>query len=497
MPLPRLSRAPQTASAPPEVLFSDDGLPSTPDGLGAPPRGHRRRWLALAMLLLAGAAVTAVVTLRAGSHGRTSNGTGVPVGDTSSTVERRSLVEHAQLNGTLTYSGSSDIYDRLAGTFTWLPAAGAVIHRGQQLFRINNSAVVLMYGSLPAYRTLKEGVGDGPDVAELNENLVALGYDPYGAIGTREDFGAATTAAVKRWQAAEGLPRTGQVELGRVIFESGPRRVTTVHVALGEDPPPAASEEAAAKQGEEAKQREEHEKAVARRKREKEQKAASKRKREAEARGHHKKPAGQSASHNKESPAAAKEKEAASGSKEKEGGSKEKEGSGSPSAAQPKLALSTTGRQQIVQLQVKANQQQLAHVGERTNVTLPNGGTVPAHITSVGTVATEASEGEHGSGGGSGNGENATVAVTMALDRPVAHLDKAPVSVELVKNVRHNVLAVPATALVALSGGGYAVQTLQGIRRVQVPVTTGMFAGGYVEVEGPALREGITVLEPQ
>jgi peptidoglycan hydrolase-like protein with peptidoglycan-binding domain len=486
------------------VLFSGDGLPSTPDGLGAPPRGHRRRWLALAMLVLAGAAVTAVVTLGAGSHGRTNNGTGVPVGDTSSTVERRSLVEHAQLNGTLTYSGSSDIYDRLAGTFTWLPAAGAVIHRGQQLFRINNAAVVLMYGSLPAYRALKEGVSDGPDVAELNENLIALGYDPYGAIGTREDFGAATTAAVKRWQAVEGLPQTGEVELGRVIFESGPRRVTTVHVTLGEDPPPAGSEEAAAKQREEAKQKEEQEKAAAKRKQEEEQKAASKRKREAEARGHHKKPASESAGHNKESAAAAKEKEAASGDKEKEGTGKEKEGtgkekegSGSPTAAQPKLALSTTGRQQIVQLQVKANQQQLAHVGERTNVTLPNGGTVPAHITGVGTVATEASEGEHGSGGGSGNGENATVAVTMALDRPVAHLDKAPVSVELVKNVRHNVLAVPATALVALSGGGYAVQTLQGISRVQVPVTTGMFAGGYVEVEGAALREGMTVLEPQ
>jgi peptidoglycan hydrolase-like protein with peptidoglycan-binding domain len=366
---------------------------------------------------------------------------------------------------------------------------------------------VLMYGSLPAYRALKEGVSDGPDVAELNENLIALGYDPYGAIGTREDFGAATTAAVKRWQHAAGLSENGQVELGRVIFAAGERRVTSLHVTLGEDPP-AASEEAAAKQklqeeAAAAKRREEE--AAAKRTQEaatdkRREEAAAKRKAEAEAHRHHKNP--RSSNHSKEN---SNKHNEGSGNKKEDGGSKEKEGSGankekegssSPTAAQPKLALSTTGRQQIVQLQVKANQQQLAHVGERTNVTLPDGTTVPGHISGVGTVATESSENEHGGGGG-GNGENATVAVTLALDRHVSHLDKAPVSVELVKSVRRDVLAVPATALVAVSGGGYAVQVLEGNRRALLPVTTGMFAGGYVEVEGAGLHEGLTVLVPQ
>ncbi len=96
-----------------------------------------------------------------------------------------------------------------------------------------------MYGSVPAYRTLKQGVSDGPDVVELNENLIDLGYDPYGAITDEESFDEATAAAVKRWQKAEGLPETGEVELGRVVFAPGARRVTDVKVTLGQDPPGA------------------------------------------------------------------------------------------------------------------------------------------------------------------------------------------------------------------------------------------------------------------
>jgi len=167
--------------------------------------------------------------------------------------------------------------------------------------------------------------------------------------------------------------------------------------------------------------------------------------------------------------------------------------------------LSTTSTSQIVQLQVKATQQQLARVGEKVSVTLPDGRTVDGHITNVGSVASESSgEGEKGAskGGGngengSGNGENATISVTLALERPVAHLDKAPVSVQLVKAVSRDVLAVPATALVATAGGGYAIQALENGRRVELPVTPGMFANGYVAIEGAGVSEGLTVLEPR
>ena len=150
-----------------------------------------------------------------------------------------------------------------------------------------------------------------------------------------------------------------------------------------------------------------------------------------------------------------------------------------------------------MQLKLKAEQQQLAHLGEQAPVLLPGGETVQGRIVEVGTVATEAKSSESEKGGGeSGSGaESATIPVTLALAHRVAHLDEAPVSVELVKSVRHSVLAVPATALVATAGGGYAIQVLEGNRRVELPVTPGMFANGYVQVEGSGLHEGQTVIE--
>jgi peptidoglycan hydrolase-like protein with peptidoglycan-binding domain len=403
------------------------------------------------------------VALRSGSATRNAPGTGIPNGDTTTTVQRRTLVERAQVDGTLAYGSTLELYDRLAGTFTWLPAVGTVIGRGGTLFRLDDLPVVLMYGTVPAYRTLKQGSGDGPDVAELNANLGKLGFDRYGAISDGDNFGEATTAAVRRWQRAEGLPQTGEVELGRVLFAPGARRITAVRKALGDDPPGSSAPSTPSSKPHAAK------------------KPASK------------KPASKE-------PAS---KEPAS----KEPAAKEpaSSGNGASGAAAPVPVLTTTATQQIVELQVKATEQQLARVGESAPVTLPNGDVGQGHITNVGTVATESSESEkekggNGGGGGgspSGSGENATIGVTLALDRPVARLDKAPVSVQLVKNVRRNVLAVPASALVATAGGGYAIEALEGARRIELAVTPGMFANGYVQIEGPSVHEGLTVLEPQ
>src|SRR6516225_2775 len=172
MPAP-LSEALQRArGAPPaRSSFAGDGRPPGDRS----PRRPRARIAALAAVALAAVATVTALLL--------------PSGDTTATVERRTLVERAQENGTLGYGAAAELYDRVAGTFTWLPGVGAVIGRGGTLWRINNLPVVLMYGSLPAYRTLVQGVSDGPDVAELNNNLIALGFDPYRAIGDRRHFG--------------------------------------------------------------------------------------------------------------------------------------------------------------------------------------------------------------------------------------------------------------------------------------------------------------------
>ena len=182
------------------------------DGAG-PQEGTRRltrRRLAVAALLAAVIAVVAIV-LVSGGHGKGgAPASGIPAGDTTATVERRTLTESSTVDGTLGYGDTLELYDRLTGTYTWLPSVGATIARGGTLFRVDNLPVVLMYGSVPAYRTLEKGVSDGPDVVQLNRNLIALGYDPYGAIADIEAFSEATEAAVRRWQKAEGLSQTGE-----------------------------------------------------------------------------------------------------------------------------------------------------------------------------------------------------------------------------------------------------------------------------------------------
>lgn len=472
-----------------------------PSGEQGPQGRRRRRWLAAGALAVVVALALAVVLLASGSGGHRGSDTGVPVGQTTTTVTRRTLSESSTVDGTLGYGATLELYDRLSGTFTSLPSVGSVVGRGGTLFRVDNLPVALMYGSVPAYRTLKQGVGDGPDVTELNDNLIDLGYDPYGAISDVVEFGEATAAAVRRWQKAEGLSETGEIELGRIIFAPGARRVTDVHVALGQDPPgvtgatgaeePAAKTPAAKKP---AAKKPTNKKPTA-------QKPAAEQpadKNPTNKKPASKKPAGKKPAGKKPADKAPADKEPAD--KEPAGKEAADKGEDEPggSAGAGMVVLTTTSSRQIVTLKVKAEQQELAHLGETAPVTLPGGDVVRGRITEVGTVASTGSGGEKSPSGEKGEGEeSATIPVTLVLDRPVAHLDEAPVSVELVKNVRRDVLTVPATALTATAGGGYAIEALEGVHRVELRVAPGLFADGYVQVEGAGVHEGLTVLESE
>ena len=101
------------------------------------------------------------------------------------------------------------------------------------LYRVNDSPVVLLYGATPAYRTLSPGM-TGPDVAELNADLVALGYTTSTQLSpTSSAYGSATTIAVQKLQAAVGLTQTGTLTLGQAVFEPTAIRVTAVSALLG------------------------------------------------------------------------------------------------------------------------------------------------------------------------------------------------------------------------------------------------------------------------
>jgi peptidoglycan hydrolase-like protein with peptidoglycan-binding domain len=155
-------------------------------------------------------------------------------------------------------------------------------------------------------------------------------------------------------------------------------------------------------------------------------------------------------------------------------------------AGAPVTAVSS--RRRVVIARLNASRQAQARRGQSVRVTLPDGSEVSGRVTRVGRVAKAGKD-----------GAEATVELRVALlgtRARRARLDQAPVTVSIAATTARGVLAVPVTALVAIGNGRYGVEIVdaRGSRRV-VPVTTGAFADGYVEIDGVA--QGARVVVPR
>jgi peptidoglycan hydrolase-like protein with peptidoglycan-binding domain len=154
-------------------------------------------------------------------------------GTTTVAVERKDVVSRIRVNGTLGYGASQPVISHSQGTITAMAAEAAVVQRGQTLYEVDGHPVVLFYGDRPAWRPFSIGVSDGPDVAQLQRNLIALGYATTSNLSADGHFGWTTMAAVERWQKAMGLSQTGTVELGQVVFLPGAVRVGSHQAQVG------------------------------------------------------------------------------------------------------------------------------------------------------------------------------------------------------------------------------------------------------------------------
>jgi len=167
---------------------------------------------------------------------------------------------------------------------------------------------------------------------------------------------------------------------------------------------------------------------------------------------------------------------------------------GSPVQAGAVLSITSTRR--VVTIALDASQQTNVKVGDPVLITLPDNSTTPGHVSLVGTVATTPSSDQNGGGSSS-----PTIEVEVTPDDPAAtgRLDQAPVDVSITTATVRNVLAVPVSALLALAGGGYAVENVEpsGDHRL-VAVSVGLFddAAGMVQVSGAGLAEGQRVVVP-
>jgi peptidoglycan hydrolase-like protein with peptidoglycan-binding domain len=179
--------------------------------------------------------VAATIFVLGGHSGRRSTATSALKAEDTTTaiITRRDLAVSETTSGTLGYGASQTLRSLLAGAITHLPEEGSTVPVGATLYSVANTPVVLMRGTAPATRELGEGVSDGADVRQLEQNLRALGYDPYHQMRVDGHFDFATRAIVARWQRQHGLTPTGTIEAGRIVFAPGEVRVGKVLATVG------------------------------------------------------------------------------------------------------------------------------------------------------------------------------------------------------------------------------------------------------------------------
>lgn len=338
--------------------------------------------------------------LQLASDEQSSSGAAMKVqGDRALLSSAQAALTSAEAAASAARSAAAD-YGQ-GSTFTTLPAVGQVIARGQSLFALSGHPTVLLFGTVVPSRAFVAGMSAGRDVAALNANLRALGYDT-GLSG--ETFSAATETAIRAFQSTRGMTVTGELPLGSVVFEPGPVRVTSVTPEVGESLTPG-----------------------------------------------------------------------------------------------PVLGITSTRPQ--VTIALSAAEQSSVKVGDQVSITLPNQQTTPGVISSVGTVV-KAPANKEGGGGGPENGEEGgpTIEVDVTPNEPqaIGHLDEAPVAVSITTASVPGALAVPVDALLALAGGGYALEVVEGGVHHLEAVTPGLFddAEGLVQVSGQSVSAGQRVVVP-
>ncbi|MFJ1588026.1 peptidoglycan-binding protein [Streptomyces sp. NPDC088197] len=454
----------------------DGGGPPGDDGRGdeesaAPSRRPGGR--ALVSLGVAAAVAAAAVGAVVMHHDSRSPGRGTastPVQTVA--VVRTDLSSSQSLSGTLGFGKPVTVKGAGTGTVTQLPAQGENVSRGRPLLRVDDHPVMLFYGSTPLFRPLDRRGLVGRDVAMVAANLKALGYD----IGAQPSVGStirqADAPAAGSGSATSGTDGSGPghgsgsgsgaSSAPGAGSGSGPASATAGTTAPPGDGPPAAP------------------------------------------------PASPTTVVVRRGDGVLTSSLMAALKRFQRTFGLPATGTLSPGdvvvlpgrvrvsgvqaalgdpAAEPLMSVTLADKT----VTVPADPDAVSSIKEndRVVVTLPDSSTTPGHVATVSATVQEQGSAGGGSGDDSGNAPQQNVSV--ALDRPadVRNLDSAPVQVEFTGKVEKGVLAVPVGALLALSGGGYAVQLRSG---TLVAVRLGMFAKGLVEITGTGITAGTRVV---
>jgi peptidoglycan hydrolase-like protein with peptidoglycan-binding domain len=192
----------------------------------------------------AGAAVLVAVTATGGVVVASGANQATPAAEeppaNTMKVERGELSAMVSVDGTLTYRARPDgspfsAVNQAGGTYTELPDAGDKADCGDVFYRVDDDPVLLLCGTVPAYRDLDSG-DEGRDVRQLNRNLHELGYDADAGVEIDPDdkeFTWETTEALEELQADKGFDETGALDVADAVFLPESVRIAKVTAVLG------------------------------------------------------------------------------------------------------------------------------------------------------------------------------------------------------------------------------------------------------------------------
>ena len=271
------------------------------------------------------------------------------------------------------------------------------------------SASVLMFGNIPAWRDMKDGITPGEDVRQLKLNLIALGYGTVETLGKGPDFNPGTRAAIIELQSDLNIVASGEIILGEVVFTQGTSLVKSSSTAQSVGGKINAGTELFYL-----------------------------------------------------TPVEKVETQIGS--------------DGSVTVNQDSL--------QIVEIQVDVSERNLVSEASKVEIELPDESLVPGIVREVGSLAVVPQEGDP------------FLEVLISVDGSMEYFEwtGASVTVNVTKELASGVLATPVNGLLALLTGGYALEAVTGTGTVLIPVETGIYADGWVEVSGPGLKPGVEIV---
>ncbi|AGL16302.1 hypothetical protein [Actinoplanes sp. N902-109] len=397
-----------------------------------PATGGRQRLLI--SVLVAGTLVAGAavwVVLSRGAAGPEPTSPAVRAGTV--VITRADLSTSRTLHGRLGYGTPQVLKGGRAGIVTSLPRPGQVLKRGAVICRIDDEPVALFYGSPPLYRVLDKPGIVGRDVEMLRANLDALGY----TTGQQPRPGTWVSAPDPgAAPAAGGTPAPEQTQtMDGTAAPGSPAPGTTrrVRVRAGDAVLTTALLKAVKRWQADVGMRVDGSVDV-----------------------------GDLAVR----PGAVRVDSVTAGIGD--------------SADGPLVSVTRTTK--VVTSQIAAPEAASLKGGAAVTMRMPDGTTAKGRISTVANVAASP-EGQEAGG-------PQQVAVTIEPTTKVG-LDGGDVDIDVAGETRQNVLTVPVNALLALREGGYALQ-LPDDRLL--PVQTGLFAMGMVEITGDDLAEGLTVV---